>query len=472
MEQRWSLKELYRGFDDPQIENDLNTLDSLLTKADALSKQLGDAASFEALLRNNEQIQILANRISAFSSLTSSGDTADTDASALSNRLQVLMTKSAPVQARYSNAIKQVEDIDALIASSDYLKSLDFVIRKAKRRSNHTLSEAEESLLSRLTITGSTAWNKLFSTLVSSLMVDMPNGEQLPITVVRTLASNADPKVRREAYFAELKSYEKVDESIAAALNAIKGEVISTAQLRGYESPLQMTLEQSNMTRATLDAMIGAMKENLDIFRRYLKAKARYLGHKGALPFYDLFAPVGTDTKTYTHKEAEEFVLKSFATFSEKLANSAKTAFERSWIDIYPRKGKVSGAFCRSLPFIGEFRILTNFNGTLGNVTTLAHELGHGYHAIVSQHENPLNLSYPMTLAETASTMCETIVTNDVFNETGSITILDSMLEGAGQVVIDIYSRYLFETKLFETRADKPLSVAELKAMMLEAQKA
>jgi oligoendopeptidase F len=169
-----------------------------------------------------------------------------------------------------------------------------------------------------------------------------------------------------------------------------------------------------------------------------LKVKAKALGHESSLPFYDLFAPMGRLTKQYSYEEGRSFVLENFKTFSDKLAAVAEKAIEEKWIDVEPGKGKVSGAFCASQHSIGEFRILLNYTGNLGDVTTMAHELGHGYHAICIGEEKMLNTH---------------------------------SLQDATQVICDIYSRYLFESNLFETRKNHPLSVSELKSLMIEAQK-
>jgi oligoendopeptidase F len=189
---------------------------------------------------------------------------------------------------------------------------------------------------------------------------------------------------------------------------------------------------------------------------------------------YDLFAPISNDDKKITYEEATSFIIKNFATFSPKLSAYAQMAFENNWIDVEPREGKRGGAFCSNIRPIKESRILTNFTGRLNNVITIAHELGHGYHGDNIFSESVLNSSYPMPLAETASIFCETIVKNaaiDSANEKEALNILETSIQGYGQVIVDIYSRYLFETKLFETRKDKTLSVNEINTLMLNSQK-
>ncbi|MDG2845115.1 M3 family metallopeptidase, partial [Vibrio parahaemolyticus] len=210
----------------------------------------------------------------------------------------------------------------------------------------------------------------------------------------------------------ELESYKKIEDASSAAINGIKGEVITVTDLRGYKSPLHETLIKSRMDEETLNAMLEAMNESLGIFHKYYKKKAELLGHKGSLPFYDLFAPVGNNDRTFSYEEAMNYIIDNFRTFSDRLADFVKNAYDNNWLDVEPRKGKRGGAFCYNLHCIGQSRIMANFNGSFSNMTTLAHELGHAYHGFNLKDESILNSSYPMPIAETASIFCETIVVN------------------------------------------------------------
>ena len=221
--------------------------------------------------------------------------------------------------------------------------------------------------------------------------------------------------------------------------------------------------------------LIETMEAYLPVFRSYLKRKAKLLGHKNGLPFYDLFAPIGSASKTFSIPDANEYILKNFRTFNERLYQMAKKAFAEGWIDYLPRKGKVGGAFCANLHVIKESRVLTNFNGAFGDVITMAHELGHAYHGEAIFDESILNANYTMPVAETASTFCETIVNQaalkDATTKEERIYLLESSLQDATQVIVDILSRFYFEKALFEGRRQTLYDAEELKNMMLDAQK-
>ena len=205
-------------------------------------------------------------------------------------------------------------------------------------------------------------------------------GKPTSLTQLRNMAYDPDPKLRKAAYEKELELYKLIEEPISFAISGIKGEVNTLSPRRNFASALDQTLYQSRLKKETLDALLGAMKDSLPDFRRYLKHKAKLLGYSDSLPWYDLFAPMGKSDTKYSVEDAQQFIIRQFRTFSDDLADLAKKAFEQNWIDYFPRKGKVGGAFCMNSAALKQSRILTNFDGAIGDVITLAHELGHAYH--------------------------------------------------------------------------------------------
>ena len=262
---------------------------------------------------------------------------------------------------------------------------------------------------------------------------------------------------------------------MAFALNSIKLQVLTVCELRGYESPLAKSLYQSRMKQETLDALLGAMDEYLPAFRKYLKAKARALGHEGALPFYDLFAPMGKSDKTYSVEDAKNYLLDIFGRFDSELHDMVKCAFENEWIDFFPREGKVGGAFDCGVPAIKESRVLTNFDGSFSDVVTLAHELGHSFHDRQVFSHSVLNQDYSMPVAETASTFNEVLVMETAIasatDKEEKLALIESQLMDACQIIVDIYSRFLFESSVFENRPMEFMSADRMCELMTAAQK-
>ena len=481
MDLTWSLKELYPSFDSNEFKEDLNALKNLIARINGEvneSIQSNDTKlSLEKYIKDSIKLTELVTNLYSFCSLTISVDTNNTEALKYDEIIQKLLAELAESDAKYKKFIGTIDTLEEIIEASPLLKEHEFMLKEIKEKSKYILSDKEEAIIAKMQTTGSSAWSTLKESLVSKLMVDIElKGEKksLPLTEVRNLAHNKDAEIRKIAYYAELESYKKIEESAAAALNGIKGEVVTTSTLRGYESPLHESLSISRMDMEALDAMLNAMREYLPHFRAYLKRKAEMLGYKNGLPFYELFAPMGEVNMTYSYDEAKDFVEENFRSFSNKLGDFARRAFDGNWIDVLPKEGKVAGAFCAGLHTLGQSRIMLNFGGSLSDVITLAHELGHGYHGNCLLGESILNSDYPMPIAETASTFCETIVKKAALKKASkeeAITILEGELQDSTQVIVDIYSRFLFEKELFSRRKEAAITSAELKNIMLSAQK-
>lgn len=482
MNMRWDLDVLYTSFDSPECKRDWEELvqqiqdlkkwanEHLHSTENAVSKMESYITQLTSILQKQY-------RLYSFAELTASVDARNEQALQLSERIQELAVEKVEPSVQFQKWIGTLEQLGELISKSDLLEEHRFFLEETAEESKYMLSEKEEIIVAKMKNTGSNAWTKLQESLTANLLVDIVvDGEkkQLPLPVVRNMAFEKDAQVRKDAYEAELEAYKKVDDAVAAALNGIKGEVITVSKLRGYESALEKTLKDSRMDKETLDAMLTAMRESLPAFQRYYRKKAELLGHANGLPFYDLFAPVGEADMRFTYQEARDFIVKHFASFSDKLSQYAARAFDNRWIDAEIREGKRGGAFCDNLHVVKESRIMANFTGSFNDVSTLAHELGHGYHGECLVNEAFLNSDYPMPIAETASILCETIIADAALKEATpeeAFAILENDISGAGQVIVDIYSRFLFESALFARRQEGSLSVKELNALMLQAQK-
>ena len=482
MSLNWSLKELYPSFNSKEFKEDIDRLTNKINEInvwaeEAIKNNENLLDKLEEYIKKYSKLNDLINKIGAFIQLSISVNTKNTEALKYSDIFEKKLTNIVEASTKLERYISNIEDIDSIIESSELLKAHEFVLKSVKEQSKYLLSDREENIIANMKNTGSNAWSKLKDNLISSLMVEVEENDEIkeyPLTVVLNMAEDKSQEVRKRAYEAEIASYKKVEEGVAAALNGIKGEVITICDFRGYKSPLEKTLLDSRMDEESLNAMLDAMKESLPVFRKYLRRKAEMLGHKNGLPFYDLYAPVSNADMKFTYEEGSKFVVKNFRTFSDNLANFAQKAIDNSWIDVEPREGKVGGAFCAGLHFIGESRVLLNYGGSFGDVVTMAHELGHGFHGECLKNEATLNSEYPMPIAETASTFCETIIKKAAIkeaNEEEALAILEAEICDCTQVIVDIYSRFLFEKSVFEARKESALSVEQIKALMLEAQR-
>ena len=477
MYNEWSLDAFYLGTDDPALERDMALLEKRIgdfkNAVAALSAE--DArACLKKTVAIEEDIALLARKLGGYFSLRRSAHSPDPEGAKYSTRMQNLMTTQTKESVIFQKFIGSIEDIDAVISGDEMLEAYRFRFSQIQKNASHKLSDEAEDVFARMNISGGRAWGDLVAYLTANVAVDY-KGEKTSLSAVRGLAESDDAEERKAAYEAELACYDKVRDSIAFALNSIKAQVNTEAELRGYENPLAMTLEQSRMKKETLDAMFAAMREAFPKFHAYLRHKARLLGYENGLPWYEILAPMGkADSKTYTVEEAHAYLVDHFSSFAPDLAEMVDTAFRDEWIDFYPRKGKVGGAFCSNLPFMKESRILTNFSGTFGSITTLAHELGHAYHGKQIEDHRPLNTGYTMPVAETASNFNELIIVNHaIANAEGEekIRLIETQIQDMTQIIVDIYSRFLFEDEVIRRRKNTFLFADDLEKIMTDAQK-
>jgi pepF/M3 family oligoendopeptidase len=370
--------------------------------------------------------------------------------------------------------------LDKVVKAHKTAAAHAFMLKEAAEQSKYLMSDAEEGLAAEMSLSGGNAFEKLQGTVTSQLSVDFEldgKTQKLPMPALINLRSHPDESVRRRAYEAENQAWESVKETLAACLNGVKGEAITLNKRRGREDALHSAIDAARIDRKTLKAMLGAMEDSFPMFRKYFKAKAKKLG-KEKLAWWDVFAPLGKTDKTYTFEEARDFILKFFGKFSPDLSTFAGRAFDHNWIDAEQREGKRGGAFCMGVAGVKESRVLSNFDGSFDQVSTIAHELGHAFHndCAYAAGKTELQQLTPMTLAETASIMCETIVTEAVLAQTENLqeilATLESQIQNAGQIIVDIYSRYLFEKEVFERREGAELSADDFCEMLERAQKA
>ncbi|GLV57901.1 oligoendopeptidase F [Dictyobacter sp. S3.2.2.5] len=482
----WNMDVVYPGLDSPEFAQDfaaviaeINSMAQLfdasgIEKRDDLNVDDQLTHTFEQVI--NRYNAVLAHittvyvYISCFVSTNSRDEVAQARASELENALVTLSQLDTRLTAWLGSL-----DVERLIAHSTVASEHAYILRRAKEQSVHMMAPAEEALAAELNTSAGRAWEKLHSNVTSQLSVTLEldgQRQQVPMSVVRNQASSAQRETRRRAYEAELAAWKETAVPLAAALNSIKGEVNTLARRRHWDSALDASLFTNSIDRETLDAMLRAARASFPDFRRYMHAKAHALGIP-QLAWYDIFAPLGTTDRVWSFNETEQFIVEQFGTFSECLSSFAARAFREGWIDAEPRPGKRDGAYCTPLR-ADESRVFTNYKPNFDGVTTLAHELGHAYHNFNLGNRTELQRTLPMTLAETASIFCETIINQAALKNASRqerIAILEASIQGAGQVVVDITSRFQFEQNVFERRKQRELSVEELNEIMLQAQR-
>ena len=476
----WRMDTPFADINDPSLSHAILTLDDTITQLTTLfdthhitkhdTPPPVEVSIVEQVLVDMGNCYETIRTLNAYIYCFVSTNSRDSVAQARLSELRQRMVRVSQLGTRLT-AWAGTLDVATLASQSHIVTTHRFMLEEAGRRAKHQMPPDSEALAAELNVSGGGAWARLHSNLTLQLSVQF-DGKSQPMSAIRAMAYDSDSETRRAAHDAEIAAWQSSAMPLAMAINAIKGEVNTLAKRRGFADPVDISLLDNRMDRATLDAMMGAAYDSFPLFRRYLRAKARLLKSGTQLPWYDLFAPVSTAGKAWSYTEACEFVATQFHAYAPRLGDFARRTVAEGWVDAEPRHGKVDGAFCIGLQK-DESRVLMNYKPSIGSIMTLAHELGHAYHNLNLATQTPLNRDTPMTLAETASTFCETLTQAAALQHAdaaGKLEILESSLQRSCQIVVDITSRYLFESRLFAQRQQRELSPDELCTLMTQAQ--
>ena len=473
---RWDLTPAFPSPDAPELEA---MLASLRTRYAELEELLArpqaddEVAAVEEIIGRANDAQRDLELVSAFLYAWNSADTTDEAAAGKLSELYELFAVAEVAAVRVTERLGAA-DIDDLIERSEVGAEHEHFLRTTAIEARHLMSLPEEELAAKLRPGAASAWGRLredvSTTLTATLEVDGEERER-PISEITNLRNHPDRDVRRRAYELEEQLWRQASIPVAASLNGIKNEALVLSDRRGWPDPLDTALHQNAIDRDVLDAMFAAMEQTYDLLRGHLRRRAKMFGTE-RIAWYDLSAPLGEISTTYSFDEAKELLFETVAPLSPRLEAMLRRAFDERWIDAEPRPGKFGGAYCTEIYPHGP-RILMNFDGSLSAVSTLAHELGHAFHDICLGERTPLQRTLPMTLAETASMLLQHMLEDVLLDQAaddGKLTILNARLNDAVATMLDLRSRFEFERSLFAARRRRALSVDELCGLTLDAQ--
>lgn len=452
----WNLNHLYTSINDPQLTNSINdtfaSLDEFLQWCEhAFQKSTDPVTTITEYFKKQNQTYATVAKLIAFPELLASVDTTNTDAESLSSQLYSKLANYYSIAVKFSNYVTQLENKNELFAKlpDTYASLCENIVENSK----YILPENEEVLIAKLRTSGSEAWQTLYGKLTSQLTFTIEvdgKTETFPLANASKFLQHEDAKVRKDTYMSVTKSRQSIAPVLSQALRAIKLESITTNQRRGYDSILQEVVLSSKMTEKSLENLWLAVEKNAELIQRFFKAKATKLGTPMLKP-YDLFAPLGKSETTYSVEDAEKIILECFGKFSENKKGLAAQAFDNNWIDYLPRENKRSGAFCYTVQQANISYIMMNFNGKIGDIVTLAHELGHAYHGFALSKSEYVLSRYSLPLAETASNLAERVVKDELLKtatENEKLALLDSTLLDFSISTLIIYLRFQFEKEI------------------------
>lgn len=476
----WNVSRLYPSYEDPSYLQDWKQLDKDIADFQQWAKNLdkNSDASAELLhyVKQNEITSQLIYQLFSYSQFQLAINVRDEESQKKTDQLQKKMETMTVPETQF---VRWIKDLDlAFVKDHPELKNYEWYLKKKQEEGRYLLSDREEELISKLKKTGSHAWAKLqqsLTSLASGEIID-ENGiaKTMPLMSIRNLAFDERPEMRKQAFDVENTIYASLEESVAASLNHIKGETITETEWRGYPTLWTSISQRHRIEHETVMSLMQAVKKQLPRIQPFYQIKAKVLGYEKALPVWDLYAPLGKLTQSYPFPVAKSIILEVFGKFDPEMKAMAEKAFNEDWVDVEPKQGKRGGAFCANVYALKESRILLNYDNSQENLITLAHELGHAYHNVWLMKNSILHLNSPLSLAESASTFNEHLLQDWLITnmaEDQRLVFLDKKIQRVAAVIVDIYSRFVFEQAIMDKRKEGTISVREIKELMSSAQK-
>lgn len=476
----WDLEVFFKGgSESPEFASHLQSAQEAISsfKKDVGNwnpdNQVSEGSRLASLVEMFDGAARKVRQAGAFVSCLQAQDTEDKKAgqlraavTELSASLQTALTVFDQKLAGFST------DVWDGLVQSGLLNELRFVLTERRERAAERLSEQEESAINALSVDGYHGWGQMYDLLVSSTKINYKEGS-LSVGQAANKLSDADRNVRKEIFTEWEKAWGEKEDFYSKTLNHLGGFRLNVYKLRGWDDVLKEPLDINRMQKETLDAMWQVISENKEPFVQFLNRKAKLLGLE-KLSWFDLDAPIGSAESKMSYQQGADFIVDNFEQFGKEMADFAKMAFENKWIEAEDRPGKAPGGFHTFFPESSQSRIFMTYSGTPSNVSTLAHELGHGFHTYAMRDLHLLNRNYAMNVAETASTFAEMIVSDASLKNSKSkeekLSLLEDKIQRSVALLMNIHARFLFETKFYEKRKQGLVNAETLNELMKDAQ--
>ena len=490
--QVWDNSQFFSGTDDPRIASTVETLkvdiakiaadcqpfmaaiettDTLKPEGSALIDQA------RAIHRQRRDIQQRLGNVSTYIYTALSTDTQDASANTWMPVLQKLSADLSEALTPYNVFLLRTSEdfIAALLSDPDYAENA-FSIHHSRKLKDQLLSVAEEQLITGLATSGLHAWGNLYSELAGTLKCDI-RGESMGLAQAANLLSHPQSETRRAAWEGIRTAWSAHQPAVVAGLNAINGWRLEETQKRSHHRTLHYldkSCHQSRIERETLDALMDTTYQNREIGHRALAAMAKALGQEKMNPWDTMApAPAAGEEAVIGFEEAIALISDAFTQLTPEMGEFATMMAQKGWIDGQPTPNRATGAYCTKFSDPREPRIFLTYEGTMNNVITLAHELGHAWHNWVMRDLSAVESRYSMTLAETASIFAETLVRDALMNKATTpaqqLEIAWQDAQSAAVYLLNIPARFEFERRLVEARKQGTVRPHQLCTMMDES---
>lgn len=459
----WDLTEIYSGYDDPKITENMNRLSKeaidfikdykgKINTPDFTSQKLLELfQKQEKFMANIDEIELYSNRLY-------SGNMTIPESETLKNRVEDFTTKIAKDLAFLELEVAKYVYKNGKIIDDPILSNYKHRLEKIKRAYPHYLSEVEEQLILEKDQYGVRAWSNLQSKWLNTrkIVVNVEGEEkELPYGEVNALLRHPDRATRISANKSIYGLLGKEEYVFSSALRSVCGDWLNNSKRRKYDSPMHDSLIVNDTTQEIIDNLMKAIEEGVGVYRKYLNLKTKILGYP-KLNCADVRAPLPiSQHKNYSWDKAKELVIQAYEKFDHGFVDYVEDMFNRNHIDASPRRGKRNGANCASWFKGTSAFILMTYTGEINEIFTLIHELGHAIHDYLAiQKQTYINIHPGYTVAETASTFGELLLT-DLLLETAEskeekMAILGNILDDAGQAAFQVSARVWFEQDLYK----------------------
>lgn len=481
LSQVWDLETIFEGgSDSEQFHSFLETLEhDLKSLHDKMNTNEGTSVeNITTFILDVQQLAKSVRQAGAFLSCLNAQNVKDTKARQLLGTVSQLNTI---LEANFTNIddllLNMSEAEWQQLIEQDVFTEITYPLLERRLRAKEKLSSREEMLIQKLSVDGYQAWGQLYDTIVGRMKITVEEDgktKELSVGQADNKMASGNRELRGQVFQKWEKAWEAEADLCADALNHLAGFRLQVYEERGWDEVLKEPLEINRMSQETLDVMWKVITDNKPKFLEFLQRKAEMLGVE-KLSWYDVFAPLTKDVPEVSFDQAAKIIEDQFAKLTPEAAKFTKMAFNKSWIEAESRPGKRPGGFCTSFPLTNETRIFMTYAGTASNVSTLAHELGHGFHQHVMNDLPYLAQRYAMNVAETASTFAEMVVADATVKNASTksehLTLLEDKISRSIAFFMNIHSRFLFETRFYEERKTGLVSVERLNELMTQAQK-
>src|SRR5919201_893569 len=478
----WNLADLYAGLDDPQVKRDLDrgAAESLAFeqaykgKLAALADDPAAGAALAAAVKRYEALDDLLGRLTSYAGLLHAGDTVDPARAKFYADVQERVTAASTHLLFFTLELNRLDDAKLESAMQDgALAHYRPWIEDVRKDKPYQLEDRVEQLFHEKSVTGYSAWNRLFDETIASLRFKVA-GKSLAIEPTLNLLQDPRGPMRKAAAQALAKTFAENLRTFALVTNVLAKDKEISDRWRGFADVADRRHLANRVEPEVVQALVEAVRAAYPrLSHRYYALKARWFGKK-RLPHWDRNAPLpAVATRTIGWREAQATVLDAYGAFSPKMAAIAERFFKNDWIDAPVRPGKAPGAFSHPTVPSAHPYVLLNYQGRRRDVMTLAHELGHGVHQVLAAPNGALMASTPYTLAETASVFGEMLTFKKLLAKADRKqrkAMLVAKVEDMINTVVRQIAFYTFERKVHTERRSGELTVERLNALWLEVQ--